>query len=147
MTKWYSKIPKSLLKEWDEKLAEDGFYDIETGVGKEGHMLKGSTPSFRLIAATGQNVRSFDEVADSEDEMFDYQSGDKAEYYRIAERLCVTEAPYLLPMHLYCWCLHSQGYGERRAGEELGIPRAKVREYLAPMRLEIKRLTSVPPIG
>lgn len=144
---WHDKIPKELLKEWDQKLKDSGFYDIEAGVGKDGHMLKGSTPSFRLIAATGQNKRSFDDMADSAADVFDYQQGDRAEYYRLAERCCVDLAWCLTPEELYCWCLHSQGLGERVIHDLLDIPRAEVREMLKPLKAEIKRLTTTPSMG
>ena len=140
--KWHDKIPKSLLSEWDAKLKESGFYDIETGVGKDGHMLKGATPSFRLVTATGQAHRDFDDVADSEGERFNFHSGDKAEYYRIAERICVEKAHLLEPHVLYCWCLHSQGVGERISERLLDIPRNKIREHLKPLKDEIANLTA-----
>lgn len=144
---WHDKIPKKLLREWDEILARDGFKDIEAGVGREGHMLKGPTPSFRLIASTGQALRPFDDVADSEAEVFDYQQGDKAEYYRAAERLCVTEAHRIRPYTLYCWCLHSQGWGERKIAEALDIQRVNVRDHLILLKSEITRLTTTPTVG
>ena len=144
---WHDKIPKALLREWDAKLKDSGFYDIEAGVGRDGHMLKGSTPSFRLITATGQGKRPFDEMADADHEKYDYQSGDKAEYYRLAERCCVRLAHTLTPEELYCWCLHSIGMGERQIQDLLGYSRPRIRDNIKPLREEIKRLTSTPVVG
>jgi hypothetical protein len=144
MAKWHDNIPKELLKEWDRKLKDDGFYDIEAGVGRDGHLLKGPTPSFSLLAATGQNLRDFDDVAGSDEPLYNFSDGQKAEYYRLAERSCVRLAHEITPDRLYCWCLHSQGVGERDISSFIELRREKVRAHIHALRDEIRRLTSTP---
>lgn len=127
---------------YNEKLAESGFDDIEGGV--EGPMLKGPTPSMSLGAATMQlkndyAPREFDDVADDEAELIDFNEGGKARYYHHAELVAAQaiREGKIGWFRCYVWALHAQGLGQRAIAELLGVSRNLVRPHMGVFRKNI----------
>ena len=147
---WHNN-PKflSLQKEWYAKLKAEKFKDVEGGV--EGHMLQGSPPSLqigavlsalpgsagRAKAATGPTTEAgrADVTHWYDQATKDYFDKGKEAYYDAAQRVATLSFRTKLPSNAkYTWSMHSDGMGEPVISEELGVPRSRVRRYIAQLR-------------
>jgi hypothetical protein len=152
---WYNDPKlKAEQKKWYAKLKAEGFRDIEGGV--EGHLLSGPTPSMQLGAAlttmpgriarakgaAGKGNRDAGGTPKS-DHWYDASVRDhcdkgKASYYHAAQRIaCLAYHTRMTANKKYTWSMHSDGWGEPVIKDELGIPRSRVRKYLAELRESI----------
>lgn len=139
---------RKLQKEWYAKAAES-FYDIEGGV--EGHLLKGptSTVTLRSLANKADAYhglkgdrapREFDEVADSENDDLQFNTGAKARYFHYAALLAAQafREGVLSEAECYTWQLHAEGMGERVIAELTELPRSQIRKHLAYLKFNIQ---------
>ena len=138
---------RKLQQEWYEKLGDTGFDDIEGG--GEGHLLRGPTSTVSLSALANRGGvdqglrdrtkrvrRRFDDIADSENELFDFHGGNKARYFHMAGLVASQQvARSRLPAEvLYTMILHARGMGSRAIAEILEQKRSKIRSNLEKIR-------------
>jgi hypothetical protein len=121
-------------KRWYKILEAEGFYDIEGGV--EGHLLRGPTPSRRFYVIKDQldghrKKADVDQILSAEDELVNYMSGHKANYYLKAQ-LFAAQGFRLKELAEACftWMMHSQGVGERTISNQLGFSRTRIRKHI-----------------
>ena len=139
--KWHNaKEVKRLQKEWNQKLKELGFEDIEGGV--EGHLLSGpkstkleALSSIFHVDKKDAQYSPPDDYIDADEELVEFSQGEKARYYHHAQMLAAQAFREGLPAQLcYIWALSSQGLGERQVAELMGIKRGAVRKYTGLLR-------------
>lgn len=123
-----TKNLKQLIKDWDQKLKDSGFKDIEdrkTGLLK--HHGGDISLSVMQNRVTGYTVgRGYSTIA---------WKDSQAEYYRIAGQL-LHEAEFKSPRHRLIWQLHSEGVTECEIATILNITRRKVEYAIQKMQIE-----------
>lgn len=116
----YTKKEFNLLQqEWDRKLADSGFEDIE-------HRL----PNGAISGFT--NKKPLKQMLARDQDVPGYGArGARAEYFSIcSERALTACLSRLDPLLCMVWALHAEGLTGVATAQELGIPRMRVVDYL-----------------
>lgn len=156
MGKYYeSKKFKALQAEWDKKLADDGFVDIERGhpeqLRKSGALTgKGHVASVALWEAKRvlgvEGVRTVEESVDADHELIAWGSSQKAEYFRLATDVAAQAFRCgLKNRRAFAFALYAQGAGRaatRTALKELGysLTEREARNYFEDFTRIVKTL-------
>jgi hypothetical protein len=135
---------KKLKREWDQKLKDDGFEDIEDD--KVPWRLKGMA-SVSLAALNPANPRRSQDPdklnersEDIDAAIVNFSESYRARYYYHAQKLASVAArrPGIRPLYVYSYQLHATGLSQREIAAELGTTRAKIRRILEAFSRQVK---------
>lgn len=126
---------KQLIQQWDQKLKQSGFVDIEDR--KTGLLNTWSGKIFY-----GSSIIKDDNFVDKINKInrtYGYNSltykESEAEYFRLASH-CLHEREFKSVRHRLIWQLHSEGLSYQKIAQELNITERKVRYAIEVMAKE-----------
>lgn len=138
MKKKNQKTLTQLIKEWDKRLKESGFDDIEsrkTGAlrGSGGDVYLGN----KTIETTASNQNRIE--IKNEGVCRGYTSltwkESQAEYFRIASQ-CLHEKEFKSVLERIIWQLHAEGFTYQEISKELNVSLDRARRAIERMALE-----------
>ncbi len=122
MSQYKSKYLQKLIAQWDLKLEESGFHDVESRDKKTGELRLSAWDSHYF------QIRTTPDVFES-----------KQEYYLQAHHF-LNSYKFKTQTEVHIWQMHSEGYGLRQIAQslrDLGIRTNK--DYVATIVIRLKK--------